>query len=200
MDMDDARKTSEACLRNRVPIGDALSRLGLSRFVFEVGAGTGQHAVDFAARFSHLTWQPADRPESHASIEAWRLHARLPNVLPVVSFDLFDEVAPVAHADCVLAINVLHIAPEAASRHLFRHAECLVPAGGLVVVYGPFRYPECPLEPSNLEFERWLQSVDPERGIREVVTLDRYAADHGFELEVDESLPANNHLRAWRRH
>lgn len=196
----DLRSVSQACLRNREPIGDALAPLlpegGL---VFEVGAGTGQHAVDFAGRFPSVTWQPADREENHVSIEAWRVHAGLPNLRPVLSFDLFDEVAPLAQADVVLAINVLHIAPEPAGRHLFRHAARLAKSGGLVITYGPFRYPERPLEPSNVEFERWLQSVDPQRGLREVATLDAYAEAHGFAFEGDLALPANNHLRWWRK-
>ena len=196
----DLRQTSQACLRNREPIGDALTPLlREGDLVFELGAGTGQHAVDFAGRFPFVTWQPADRPENHPSIAAWRDFAGLPNLLPVLGFDLFDETAPLAKADLVLAINVLHIAPEPASRHLFRHAARLLGPGGLVVVYGPFRYPDRELEPSNVEFERWLQSVDPARGLREVTTLDGYAAAHGFAFEGDLALPANNHLRWWRK-
>jgi trans-aconitate methyltransferase len=198
----DLRRFSDASVRNRGPIGDILARLlppPNHRLVFEIGAGTGQHAVDFATRFPHLTWQPADRPDNHPSIEAWRESAALPNLRPVIPFDLFDPHPPLPRADVLLAINVLHIAPASAISRLFFHAAALLPPGGLVIVYGPFRYPDRPLEPSNLAFEQALQLGDAERGIREVVTLDAEAHVHGFTLGGDEALPANNHLRGWSR-
>lgn len=198
----DPRRSSDAAVRNRGPIGEVLARLlppPTPRLVLEIGAGTGQHAVDFATRFPHLTWQPADRPEHHPSIEAWRHFAALPNLRPVLPFDLFDPQPPLPRADALLAINVLHIAPASAIPRLFAHAAALLPLGGLVIVYGPFRYPDRPLEPSNLAFEEALRRADPARGIREVLTLDAEAHAQGFTLGGDESLPANNHVRWWSR-
>jgi hypothetical protein len=161
----------------------------------------GQHAVDFATRFPALTWQPADRPDYHHSIEAWRQHSgdATPNLRPALPFDLFDDAPPLPSADVVLAINVLHIAPAEAMPRLFAHARSMLAPHGLVIVYGPFRYPNRPLEPSNLAFERSLQATDPRRGIREVTTLDALAAENGFDLGGDVPLAANNHLRWWRR-
>lgn len=200
--MIDDRLFSDACLRNRDPIGDVLAHILPERgLVLEVGAGTGQHAVDFATRFPALSWQPADRPDYHPSIEAWRRHSgtATPNLRPALPFDLFDEAPPLPAADVLVAINVLHIAPAAAMPRLFAHASSMLSHGGLVVVYGPFRYPDRPLEPSNLAFERTLQATDPRRGIREVTTLDALAAAQGFVLGGDTPLPANNHLRWWLR-
>ncbi len=196
----DDRRFSEACLRNRDPIGDELARILPERgLVLEIGAGTGQHAVDFSTRFPGLTWQPADRSDNLPSIEAWRQHSgsATPNLRPALPFDLFDDAPPVASADAVLAINVLHIAPADAIPRLFAHARSILGPGGLIIVYGPFRYPDHPLEPSNLAFERTLQATDPRRGIRDVTTLDAYAASLGFRFGGDVALPANNHLRWW---
>lgn len=197
----DARQFSEACFRNQQPIGDVLESLipsGPCRVV-EIGSGTGQHAIYFAQRFPQLTWQPTDQVSNHPSIEAWRTFAALPQVLPVSSFNLFDAVGDLAPADIIIAINVLHIAPESASERLFAHAQHSLSSRGRLIIYGPFRYPDHPLEASNLSFEAYLQQQDPARGIRHVEHLDSYAAKHGFAFEGDASLPANNHLRWWRK-
>src|SRR5213082_2572823 len=46
---------SEACERNKDPILEVLrSELAASHSVLEVGSGTGQHAVHFAAYLPHL--------------------------------------------------------------------------------------------------------------------------------------------------
>jgi tRNA G46 methylase TrmB len=51
-----------ACDRNREPILAVLRDCfaGRSR-VLEIGSGTGQHAVHFAAALPHLTWQCTER-------------------------------------------------------------------------------------------------------------------------------------------
>lgn len=54
---------SPACERNRNPILEVLRRqFADRRRVLEVGSGTGQHAVHFAAALPHLVWQTSDRP------------------------------------------------------------------------------------------------------------------------------------------
>src|SRR5256885_12618242 len=39
-----------------------------SHSVLEVGSGTGQHAVHFAAHLPHLTWQPSELDEQLAPL------------------------------------------------------------------------------------------------------------------------------------
>jgi len=56
---------SEACERNKGPILEVLRQeLAASTRVLEVGSGTGQHAVHFAAALPQLTWQPSELPEN----------------------------------------------------------------------------------------------------------------------------------------
>ena len=53
--------TAEACERNKGPILDVLRReLDRPGEVLEIGSGTGQHAVHFAAGLPHLSWQPSE--------------------------------------------------------------------------------------------------------------------------------------------
>jgi SAM-dependent methyltransferase len=194
------KRFSEACERNRDPIADVLSTiLPEHGLVWEIGAGTGQHAVHFAQRFKQLRWQPTDRPEWLAGIESWRADAELPNLLEPLRFDLFDAEPPVPAADVVIAINVLHIAPAAASRELFRHAAQVLPQDGMLFVYGPFRDPTRPLEPSNAAFDAMLRARDPASGLRDVAQLDADARAAGFVLQADVAMPANNRSRWWRR-
>jgi hypothetical protein len=48
---------SDACERNKGPILGVLRiRFADRRQVLEIGSGTGQHAVFFAAHLPHLTW------------------------------------------------------------------------------------------------------------------------------------------------
>jgi len=54
--------------------------------VWEIGSGSGQHAVHFAAHLPHLIWQPTDRdPSALGSIVSWC--AGLDNVLPPLALD-----------------------------------------------------------------------------------------------------------------
>lgn len=196
----DQRAFSNACDRNHRPIGEQLSRLiEPGDLVWEIGSGTGQHAVLFGARFPDATWQPSDRAEHHASIEAWRAHAALPNVSAVLPFDLFDELTPVSSAQLVFCANTIHIAPWAATAHLFRHAAAALSERGALVTYGPYRYADRPLEPSNETFDAWLKSVDPNRGIRLFEDVVAAAAAHGFAEPQDVAMPANNRLLIFRR-
>ncbi|HEV3286666.1 MAG TPA: DUF938 domain-containing protein, partial [Steroidobacteraceae bacterium] len=53
--------TAEACERNKAPILEVLrAEFAATRSVLEIGSGTGQHAVHFAAHLPHLSWQPSE--------------------------------------------------------------------------------------------------------------------------------------------
>lgn len=194
-----SRRFSDACERNREPIADVLrSILPETGRVIEVGAGTGQHAVHFARTFPGIAWQPVDRPEWLDSIRAWRTAEGTENLHEPMLFDLFDDHPPSTEADAVVAINVLHIAPEPAIIQLFRHASEMLKPGGIVYVYGPFRYVNRALELFNTDFDRWLRTRDPASGVRDVEQVDAEATRHGFVLDGDVAMPANNRSRWWR--
>lgn len=183
---------SPAAERNRGPILDVLREL-LTREgdVIEVGCGTGQHAVHFARALPHLTWHPTNGPGGIADAAARIAAEPAPNLRAPISFDLFGR-APLEQAVAIYAANVLHIAPWPATDALFAHADALLDADGLVVVYGPFRYPDRPLEPSNEAFDAQLRAGDPRRGIRDLDAVLNVAEHHGFALAGDRPMPANN--------
>lgn len=193
------KRYSKACERNKEPIGDVLDEvLPETGLVLEIGSGTGQHAVAFADRFPSLTWQPTDRPGRLDSIRAWRRDADLPNLATPRTFDVFDDEPPVDEADAVVAINVIHIAPPEAIDPLFEHAAGLLDSGDFAVLYGPYRFRDRDLEPSNQQFDRRLRSGPGDRGLRVFEDVDDIASDHGFEHVETRRLPANNDIHWWR--
>lgn len=193
------RRHSEAFARNHVPIIQVLeSILQPGDVVWEIGCGTGQHGVVFAQHFPACTFCPCDRQGSLDSAIAWAADASLPNLRPPVPFDLFDEQPAVSGADVIVCINVLHIAPAAATRRLFEHANSLTP-GGRVVTYGPWRYNDRPLEPSNEQFDEYLRMQDPSMGLRIAQDVDAIASSLGWHLAADVAMPANNCIRWWTR-
>lgn len=199
------RQFSPSCDRNKDPILAILqAALPTSGTVLEVGCGTGQHAVYFAANLPTITWQPVDRPGYLESAHAWHAHAHsdahpnnaAPNLLPPLEFDLFDDFEnhpPLDHADAIISINVIHIAPALATERLFALGHQILPSQGTIILYGPFRYPDRPLEPSNQQFDIWLKNRDPQSGIRDLDAILQTAHHHGFSLTADHPMPANNH-------
>jgi hypothetical protein len=56
--------------------------------VLEIGSGTGQHAIYFAAALPGLIWQTSERAENLAGIGAWLDEAALPNTPPPIELDV----------------------------------------------------------------------------------------------------------------
>ncbi len=192
------KQFSEACERNQEPILDALLEAGVdSGLVWEIGSGTGQHAHHLASNIPNVVWQPSDLGDRHDSVEAWT--AEDANVRPPISFDLFQPQTPVEGAVAVVCINTIHIAPWEATNHLFRHAASALEPGGIVFLYGPFRFADRELEPSNENFDRWLKNRDPDSGLRLYEDVNAVAGKHGFSQTGHMPMPANNHSFWWTK-
>jgi len=195
------KKFAPACERNQPYILDVLRRVfDEPGDVLEVGSGTGQHAAYFAAGLPHLRWQPTDLPENLASIEAYRREARCANLLAPRALDLARaETADWSPVRYVVCINAIHIVDWSLVESLFRLAGSCLAGGGVVYCYGPFRYADRPLEPSNEQFDQALRGRDPRSGIRLFDDVDRLAAAQGLRHEGDEAMPANNRSIWWRK-
>ncbi len=188
-----AKLHAPATLRNRDAIlavlRDVLPSSGL---VLEVASGSGEHAAYFAAALPHLNWQPSDPdPSALASIDAWRVETALSNLIPPVMLDAAVPW-PVSKADAILCINMTHISPWTATLGLMEGAGKMLPAGGLLYLYGPFIRDEVETAPSNLAFDASLKARDPRWGLRRVAEVNAAAEAQGLSLDRLIEMPTNN--------
>jgi len=190
----DARRSAPHVARNAGPIADVLrDMLPADGLVLEVASGTGEHALHFARAFPDLRWQPSDAdPAALRSIEAWRAEAGPANLLPAIALDAQAARWPVDRADAILAINMVHISPWAATAGLLRGAGRLLEAGAPLFVYGPFRRAGVVTAPSNEAFDASLRARDPEWGVRALEAVAAEAEPHGLRLDRVVEMPANN--------
>ena len=201
---DGKRRHAPAALRNRDPILAALKRhLPARGAVLEVASGTGEHAVHFAAALPHLVFRPSDPdPDARASIDAWAEGAGLSNLRAALDLDVTApdwERAVAGGADAVLCVNMVHIAPWAATGGLMRGAARLLLADGMMCLYGPFRRDGRHTAPSNAAFDAQLRASDPAWGVRDLEAVAAEAAARGFAAPAVEEMPANNLFVAFRR-
>lgn len=196
---EDARRHAPATARNRDALLDVLRRiLPAGGMVLEVAAGTGEHAAHLAPHFPALAFQPTDPDaESRASIDVWA--AGQPNIRPALALDAAAEAWPVAAADAVLCVNMIHIAPWAATMGLVQGAARFLPPGGPLILYGPFRRGGAHTAPSNAEFDAALRARDPTWGVRDLEEVAALATVHGFGPPQVVDMPANNLTVVLRR-
>jgi SAM-dependent methyltransferase len=168
--------------------------------VLEVASGTGEHAVFLARRFPQLQWQPSDAdPAALASISAWREAVGSENLLPPLVLDASAPEWPLAQADAVVCINMVHISPWAATEGLLSGAGRLLATGAPLILYGPFRERDVPTAPSNEAFDQSLTARDPAWGLRLAEDVDAAAQRYALARAARHAMPANNLMLVYRR-
>ena len=190
---------SDACERNKDPILDVLRTAfaGCTRVV-EIGSGTGQHAVHFARHLPHLQWQPTDREENLSDLAARIAAEGPPNLASPVELDVLAGPWPAARGDAVFSANTLHIMSWAAVEALFAGLPRILATGGVLAIYGPFKYAGRFTTESNAAFDATLRERDPQSGLRDFEAVNELAEAAGLRLSADHAMPANNQLLVWR--
>ncbi len=198
----DGRLDAPAFHRNHQAIWSAIAPNleGGGGDVLELGSGTGQHVVAFAALAPHLTWWPSDLAEAHiASINAWRAFSGRQNVQPALRIDLTagdwfagSEIAAPASFRAMFCANVVHIAPWTVTEGLFAGAARYLRKDGVLMVYGPFKRDGKHTADSNALFDDSLRARDPAWGVRDVAELTQVAERVGMVLQQVVAMPANN--------
>lgn len=192
-----------ATARNRDAIADILKlHLPDSGTVLEIGSGSGEHCVYFSRLFPNLVWQPSDPdPLNLDSIQAW-IDAEAPdaaNIRPPLSINASDVILPIDAADAIFCANVIHISPWDATEGLMRNAGNLLPAGGPVFLYGPYRIGGEHTAPSNEAFDRSLRSQNETWGVRDLEDVSAEGEKNGLVFAERIGMPANNFSVIFRK-
>ena len=202
---------AESCERNSAPILQVLQHcLGQARSVLEIGSGTGQHAVHFAAAMPWLRWQASDHRDYLPRIGQWLDEAGLPNTPPALELQavLGSGLQPLpplpvhdgaAGFDAVFTANTLHIMGWEEVQVVFAGLPMLMAPDALFIAYGPFNYNGAFTSDSNRTFDGWLKARDPRSGIRDFEAVDALARAQQLVLREDVAMPANNRCLVWQR-
>lgn len=197
----DDRQYAPATQRNREPILGVLQMvLPPTGTVLEIASGTGEHAVFFAPRLAPRNWQPSDfNPVALASIAAWRDHLAVANLYPPLALDVQASEWPVEAPNfaagpitAIACINMIHISPWSACLSLLAGAGRILPQGGILYLYGPYKLQGEHTAASNAAFDLSLRSQNPEWGVRDLEAVVASAASANLELIQTIQMPANN--------
>lgn len=189
-----------ATVRNRAPLGNALSELLPEQgAVLEIASGSGEHAVTFQRRFPGVLWQASDPDPIHCkSINAWIDYECLSGQMPpALKLDVLDQpwLIPekiTIELKVVVAINLIHIAPWRCCQSLVEQASKYLPMGGRLILYGPYRRNGLHTSLSNEVFDQSLRERNPSWGVRDLEAVETLCTDVGLENMHCIELPANN--------
>lgn len=195
------KRHAPATARNSEPIAEVLSaELQNPGTVLEIASGSGEHAVHFARRFSHLVWHPTDvDPAAVASIEAWRGESGLNNLAPPRLLDAATEDWPRGPFDAIFCANMIHISPWSSAEGLFARAGRCLAKQGKLMIYGPFIERGIATAQSNRDFDDSLRTRNPGWGLRHADDCDRLATAAGLVRHARYEMPANNLVLVWQR-
>jgi len=189
---------SQACENNKKPILAQL-RLAFSQCnqVLEIGSGTGQHAVYFAKKLSHLNWQTSDLLINHQGINQWLQQFPSNNLQPPIIIDLkrpwpLSNIA--SPIDGIFTANTLHIVSWPLVIAFFNGIATHLVSKGTVCIYGPFNYQGQFSSDSNATFNLSLKDRDINSGIRDFEAIIELASAAKLQLINDHQMPANNRL------
>jgi len=199
--MTDHRQYAPATLRNRDFILDVLRDvLPTTGVILEIASGSGEHIAHFASYFPALVFQPSDpEPDALLSVAAWVKAARVTNVRAPITLDASESLWPIASADGIICINMVHISPWDATVGLIRGAAAILPPGSPLYLYGPYKRKAFTTAPSNQAFDRNLRDRNQAWGLRDLEAVAAIAQSVGFSVPAVTEMPANNLSVVFRR-
>jgi hypothetical protein len=201
------QKFAPATQRNREPILEVLQQvLPKQGLILEIASGSGEHAIFFAPQLAPCYWLPSDRDSTSLdSIRAWQQQHPAANLLAPISLEVSqpDWSGVVQHRlkqhplidvpmMAIVNINMIHISPWSATLGLMAGAEAVLPVGGVLYLYGPYKKDGVHTAPSNEAFDEMLRSQNPDWGVRNLEDVIEVAANHQLHWRNTIAMPANN--------
>lgn len=191
---------SSAAERNRQPIFDQLRIFFPQQAtVLEIGSGTGQHAVFFTENQPGLLWQPTDREENLAGLQARFAAEGNENILPPFKLDVLRDPWPAYLYDAAFSANTAHIMPWEAVVAMFAGVAERLETHARFCLYGPFNIDNCFTSQSNAHFDAQLRAGDSKMGIRDIAMIESLASMHEMPLEHRIAMPANNFILVFKK-
>ena len=185
--MTDHRQYAPSTVRNRDFILDVLRDvLPMTGVILEIASGSGEHVVHFARNLPSLVFQPSDpEPDALLSVAAWIKAAQVSNVRTPIVLDASRSRWPIASADGIICINMVHISPWDATIGLITGAAATLPPGSPLYLYGPYKRKGFATAPSNEAFDRNLRDRNPIWGLRDLEAVTAIAQSAGFSIPDD---------------
>jgi hypothetical protein len=199
--MSDDRQYTPATLRNRDFILDVLRNvLPRTGVILEIASGSGEHIIHFARNFRALIFQPSDpEPAALLSVATWVKATGVTNVRAAIALDASQAVWPIASADGIICINMVHISPWEATMGLIKGAAAILPSSSPLYLYVPYIREGVATAPSNQAFDRSLRDRNPAWGLRNLEAVAAIVQSAGFSAPVITEMPANNLSVVFRR-
>jgi len=194
------KKIAPAVARNRDPILKVLKEcMPPEGTILEIASGSGEHAQYFTEALAPCCWLPSDPDQSSLdSIRAWWWDKQLNNILPAVKIDSRDALweveknPPTPAIEAMVCINMIHISPWDATIGLMKGANRILPPGGILYLYGPYKVDGSHTAPSNEAFDQNLKSRNPDWGIKNLEDVQECATQNGLTFLKTVEMPANN--------
>ncbi len=174
-------------------------RLAPGAEVLEIASGTGQHALHFASSMPDVIWQPSDRNLDDFGLRkaiagAAPDNLMAPIILDVTNWPCFDRAF-----DTIFSANCIHVMPLCNLEPYVSGAAKALKPGGMMMLYGPFKYDGVFTTPSNEQFDAFLRGTYEDGGIRDFEAVDQLARENGLTLFDDADMPANNQFITWQK-
>jgi cyclopropane fatty-acyl-phospholipid synthase-like methyltransferase len=195
------KKPETACDRNQRPILEVLKEVisGENRSLFEIGSGTGQHAIFMAPHFPDIFWTTSDVVANAKLIKENLATAKIPNIKGPFQFEIGKDEFPRVPYDLIFTANTFHIMSWKNCKTLMKALGTRLREGSQVIIYGPFNYNGAFTSESNAAFDQMLKERNPESGIRAFEDVNKNMLKNGFTLYKDFEMPANNRTLVYTR-